>query len=393
MALMNYTTMQITAKIVYYGPGLCGKTSNLQWIHQKTAGRSRGEMLSLETETDRTLFFDLLPLDVGVIGGMKVRLQLYTVPGQVFYNTTRRLVLKGVDGVVFVADSQLAAREANRESLGNLDANLAELGLSTSSVPLVFQYNKRDIRNIIPVETLHQDLNPRGAPYFEAAAVHGLGVFETLKVISRLALANIKTKIAEEDRRQQKAPETVPPPEAASADLPTPTLDPGPAVEPQPVAPAGEHALSTLIPEAPPEEHGHLEVDFAEEDTGKYSVRRVTVLAPVDIQAELAKLRRMTTSAAPQRRAPTVVRRELDRQVEDLAGSNLDRRQELRRKASLEVPAALLKRPSDLRVRVAFVGADGQEEAQGGGVTVKLKGGRRLERVTLHLDLELRGKD
>ncbi len=236
MALMNYTTMQITAKIVYYGPGLCGKTSNLQWIHQKTAGRSRGEMLSLETETDRTLFFDLLPLDVGVIGGMKVRLQLYTVPGQVFYNTTRRLVLKGVDGVVFVADSQLAAREANRESLVNLEANLAELGLSIDAVPLVFQYNKRDIRNIIPVETLQEDLNPKDAPHFEAAAVHGLGVFETLKVISRMALANVKTRIAEEDRRQQvtEPPRLV----AARGPAPTPTLDPGPALDPAPSGPA-----------------------------------------------------------------------------------------------------------------------------------------------------------
>ena len=128
MVFLNYTTMQMTAKIVYYGPGLCGKTTNLQWIHLKTAPRSRGEMVSLETETDRTLFFDLLPLDVGVIGGMKVRLQLYTVPGQVFYNATRRLVLKGVDGVVFVADSQTPALEPNEESLANLKANLEELG-------------------------------------------------------------------------------------------------------------------------------------------------------------------------------------------------------------------------------------------------------------------------
>jgi signal recognition particle receptor subunit beta len=387
MALMNYTTMQITAKIVYYGPGLCGKTSNLQWIHQKTAGRSRGEMLSLETETDRTLFFDLLPLDVGVIGGMKVRLQLYTVPGQVFYNTTRRLVLKGVDGVVFVADSQVAAREANRESLVNLEANLAELGLSTSSVPLVFQYNKRDFRNIIPVETLQEDLNPRDLPHFEAAAVHGLGVFETLKMISRLALANIKTKIAEEDRRQQQAAEIAP--VAASPPEPPP-LEPAPAVAPLPSA--GEHALSTLVPEAPAEEHGHLEVDFAEEDTGKYSVRRVPMLAPVDIQAELAKLRRMTISATPSRRAPGP-RRALDRGVEELAGPDLDRRRELRRKVSLDVPAALLKGRSDLRLRLAFDRGEGREEALEAGVTVKLGGGRRLERITLHLDLELNAKD
>ena len=134
MVFFNYTTMQLTAKIVYYGPGLCGKTTNLQYIHMKTAARSRGEMVSLETETDRTLFFDLLPLDVGVIGGMKVRLQLYTVPGQVFYNATRKLVLKSVDGVVFVADSQAAMEDANRESISNLEVNLAEIGLSLDEV-------------------------------------------------------------------------------------------------------------------------------------------------------------------------------------------------------------------------------------------------------------------
>jgi signal recognition particle receptor subunit beta len=384
MALMNYTTMQITAKIVYYGPGLCGKTSNLQWIHQKTAGRSRGEMLSLETETDRTLFFDLLPLDVGVIGGMKVRLQLYTVPGQVFYNTTRRLVLKGVDGVVFVADSQLAAREANRESLVNLEANLTELGLSFETVPVVFQYNKRDIRNIIPVETLEEDLNPRGAVHFEAAAVHGLGVFETLKVISRLALANIKAKIAHEDKRQH--PVDVWSPAAAPGEALTPLLRDNPAPS------ETEHVLSGLVPEAQSPEHDHLDVDFAEEDTGKYSVRRVPMLAPLDIQYELEKLRRITTSAAPARRAAAVGRRELDRRVEDLAGPDREKRLELRRRASLDVPSPLLKIPSDLRVRLSFVHADGKEEDLEGGLTVKLAGGRRLERVTLHLDLELNRK-
>ena len=388
MALMNYTTMQITAKIVYYGPGLCGKTSNLQWIHLKTAGRSRGEMLSLETETDRTLFFDLLPLDVGVIGGMKVRLQLYTVPGQVFYNATRRLVLKGVDAVVFVADSQLAAREANRESLVNLEANLAELGLSMDSVPVVFQYNKRDIRNIIPVETLQEDLNPSGAPFFEAAAVHGLGVFETLKVVARLALANIKAKIAEEGRRQQSgdaAPLAGPPL--------APALEPGIAAGVDLASSATDDPLSTLVPDPLSKDLGHLDVDFAEEDTAKRSVRRVPMLAPVDIQYELEKLRRMTTSAAPPRRPPPVARREIDQRVEDLAGPDREQRLELRRRASLDVPAALLKRPSDLRVSLAFVRGDGQEEPLEGGVTVKLTGGRRLERVTLHLDLELNGKD
>ena len=198
MVFVNYTTMQMTAKIVYYGPGLCGKTTNLQWIHAKTAPRSRGEMVSLETDTDRTLFFDLLPLDVGVIGGMKLRLQLYTVPGQVFYNATRRLVLKGVDGVVFVADSQVPALEPNQESLANLRQNLEELGEGGPGLPMVSQYNKRDLRNILPVDKLDKALNPAGAPSFESAAVHGLGVFETLKEITRQALDTVRARIADD---------------------------------------------------------------------------------------------------------------------------------------------------------------------------------------------------
>src|SRR5258706_1724729 len=151
--------MQAMAKIVYYGPGLCGKTTNLQHIHAKTATSSRGEMLSLETETDRTLFFDLLPLEVGTVAGMKLRLQLYTVPGQVFYNAMRKIVLKNADGIVFVADSQEGALEANVESLSNLRANLAEVGMSGDEVPLVLQYNKRDLQQLVPVEILQRELN------------------------------------------------------------------------------------------------------------------------------------------------------------------------------------------------------------------------------------------
>ncbi len=147
MVFFNYTTMQVTAKIVYYGPGLCGKTTNLQFIHHKTAQGTRGEMVSLETEGDRTLFFDLLPIDVGVIGGMKVRLQLYTVPGQVFYNATRKLVLKGVDGIVFVADAQEQMREKNIRSLNQLHENLQDYKESIFRLPLVLQYNKVDLRN------------------------------------------------------------------------------------------------------------------------------------------------------------------------------------------------------------------------------------------------------
>ena len=161
MVFFNWATMQMAAKIVYYGPGLCGKTSNLSYIYAKTTPNSRGEMVSLETESDRTLFFDLLPIEVGTIGGFKTRLQLYTVPGQVFYNTTRKLVLKGVDGLVFVADSQRPMREANIESLSSLIENLEDLGLEMADLPLVLQYNKRDLKNILSVDELNGDLNPK----------------------------------------------------------------------------------------------------------------------------------------------------------------------------------------------------------------------------------------
>ena len=192
----NYATMQMAAKIVYYGPGLCGKTTNLQAIHHKIAPQSRGEMVSLETETDRTLFFDLLPLDVGVIGGFKTRVQLYTVPGQVFYGETRRMVLRGVDGVVFVADSQRPMREANIESMKDLEKNLQEMNLLIKNIPLVLQYNKRDLTNLPSKEELDQDLNWHGWSRVESSAVNGMGVFDTLKSISRLTLGSLKHKLS-----------------------------------------------------------------------------------------------------------------------------------------------------------------------------------------------------
>ncbi|HXO19614.1 MAG TPA: GTPase domain-containing protein, partial [Thermoanaerobaculia bacterium] len=185
MVFFNYSTMQMAAKVVYYGPGLCGKTTNLHYIYGHTSGESRGEMVSLETETDRTLFFDLLPIDVGSIAGFNTRIQLYTVPGQVFYNTTRKLVLKGVDGVVFVADSQRAMLEANLESFRNLRENLAEIGLSVDEIPLILQLNKRDLADIYSVEELNQAINRHGWPHYETSAVSGQGVFETLKGISK----------------------------------------------------------------------------------------------------------------------------------------------------------------------------------------------------------------
>jgi mutual gliding-motility protein MglA len=196
MVFFNYATMQMAAKIVYYGPGLCGKTTNLHHIYAKTSPQSRGEMVSLETETDRTLFFDLLPIDVGVIGGFKTRLQLYTIPGQVFYNTTRKLVLKGVDGIVFVADSQSAMLDANIDSLRNLRENLGEIGLSLDDIPLVLQLNKRDLPNVAPAETIVNALDPEGKyEHIEAVAATGVGVFETLKLISKLTLRTLRRRM------------------------------------------------------------------------------------------------------------------------------------------------------------------------------------------------------
>jgi len=195
MALLNYSLMQMAAKIVYYGPGLGGKTTNLQYIYGNTSEKSRGEMVSLDTAADRTLFFDLLPLEVGSIAGFKTRLQLYTVPGQVFYNTTRQLVLKGVDGIVFVADSQRPMLPANSDSIVNLAENLKQQGMNLDDIPLVLQYNKRDLSDICSLEEMDEALNSKGWPSFEASALQGAGVFETLKEVTRLTLHSLKSKL------------------------------------------------------------------------------------------------------------------------------------------------------------------------------------------------------
>jgi signal recognition particle receptor subunit beta len=408
MVFLNYTTMAMTAKIVYYGPGLGGKTTNLQWIHHKTAPRSRGEMVSLETETDRTLFFDLLPLDVGVIGGMKVRLQLYTVPGQVFYNATRRLVLKGVDGVVFVADSQAAALDPNEESITNLKMNLEELGLGMDQVPVVFQYNKRDLRNILPIDKLQSVINPRKSPSFEAAAIHGLGVFETLKEISRLALASIRTRIAEETRKQGGTPAMGVPAITPSLAFGVTAGSSAPLAQPvvshlarpatgAPVAAAAPTAEAAAAPDedplarlVPQESDEPLHVEFAEEDTDKHRVRAVPTKGNFDIQKELENLRTMALSGPA--KAATAVRDPIvDKLFQDLMVSDKDARQEVKRKASVEVPARYLKNLSDLRLQLVFE-HDGKKEVLDDALTVKLVGTRRLERLTLRLDLELKGK-
>ncbi len=259
MVFFNYSTMQMAAKVVYYGPGLCGKTTNLHYIYAHTANDSRGEMVSLETETDRTLFFDLLPIDVGSIAGFNTRIQLYTVPGQVFYNTTRKLVLKGVDGVVFVADSQRAMLQANVDSFRNLEENLAEMGLSVESLPLVLQYNKRDLADIASVEELNQAVNRGNWPHFEACAINGQGVYETLKGISKVTLISLKKRLARPETAARPAPVARPTlaspqpspasPRAPAARPPTPPAEPAPPA----AAPAGrEPAAQPAAPAAPP---------------------------------------------------------------------------------------------------------------------------------------------
>ena len=192
MSFINYSSREINCKIVFYGPGLCGKTTNLQYIYKKTNPDSKGKMISLATETERTLFFDFLPLALGEIRGFKTRFHLYTVPGQVFYDASRKLILKGVDGVVFVADSQIERMEANIESIENLRINLAEQEYDLDKIPFVIQYNKRDLPNVVPLEEMKKALNPTTVPDFEAVAMEGAGVFDTLKAIAKLVIMELK---------------------------------------------------------------------------------------------------------------------------------------------------------------------------------------------------------
>src|SRR5512144_3153680 len=192
MALVNHTTREINAKIVYYGPGLCGKTTNIHLIYHRIAPGQRGKLISLATETDRTLFFDFLPVELGTIKNYKVRFHLYTVPGQVFYNATRKLVLKGSDGVIFVADSQRAMLDANLESLANLRDNFAEQGVNIAEFPMVIQYNKRDLPDILSLDELNAALNPRTVPYYEAVAKTGDGVLKTFTAVSKLVLQDMQ---------------------------------------------------------------------------------------------------------------------------------------------------------------------------------------------------------
>ena len=191
MSMINYASREINCKLVYYGTGLGGKTTNLEYIYSRVNPETKGKMISLATETERTLFFDFLPIDLGEIRGFKTRFHLYTVPGQVYYNASRRLILKGVDGLIFVADSQATRAEANIEAMHNLYENLETYGYDLQKIPFAIQYNKRDMPNVVPVDDLRAQINPMGVPDFEAIAIEGKGVFETLSTVSKLVVKNL----------------------------------------------------------------------------------------------------------------------------------------------------------------------------------------------------------
>ena len=249
MVLFNYSTKELTAKVVYYGAGLCGKTTNLQWVHEKLPIKNKGKMLSLATEADRTLFFDFLPIELGTIRGMKTRVQLYTVPGQVFYNATRRMVLKGADCVVFVADSQDAMIEANADAMKNLRENLVANELDPDNIPLVIQYNKRDLPNAAPIADLNKVLNTRGVPTVEASAKTGKGVEETLKVATQLVFKVLANKYGNDAAGRPS--EAIQRPASLAAKPAAPPPPPPPPPPAAPVLPPPSRVAPVLPPPAP----------------------------------------------------------------------------------------------------------------------------------------------
>jgi len=259
MVLFNHATRELTAKIVYYGPGLCGKTTNLLVIFDKLDPKSKGKMLSLATKTDRTLFFDLLPVDIGKVGNFNLKIQLYTVPGQVFYNETRKLVLKGADAVVFVADSQGSMVESTRESFANLIDNLTENQIDPNEIPIVVQFNKRDIPGVLSVEDLQEALNLEGYPSTEASAIKGEGVMETFKLVSKITAKHLinrlqgkpalATKEAKDDKKKGKKP-------AAKAAAPPP-----PPVEEPVMELENPFSDSMPFPEAGPIDQGYDQME------------------------------------------------------------------------------------------------------------------------------------
>ena len=404
MVFFNYATMQMAAKIVYYGPGLCGKTTNLHHIYGRTAPGSRGEMVSLETETDRTLFFDLLPLDVGVIGGFKTRVQLYTVPGQVFYNTTRKLVLKGVDGIVFVGDSQRAMKDANVESMVNLRSNLAEIGLNLDDLPVVFQYNKRDLPNILSLQELEDSLNPgREHESYEACAVLGQGVFETLKAISKLTLRTVKKKMLGDERAPRKHPLPQPRDSAGASASAEPAMtaletalevteetpqSEASSLVAEPLAvppPAAESSAEAAAPHA--ESHEIGEVSFAE--APQPEVKHVRLRSNIDILAELDKLRRNATSLPA---SSKTARRTAEVSIDDLLANSLNHRKEINRVFEIDLPPGELARGQIVTVGLGLEDKHRQQVGERKTFSIELDKKSDIEKLLLSLKFHISGK-
>ncbi len=400
MVFFNYSTMQMAAKVVYYGPGLCGKTTNLHFIYGHTTSDSRGEMVSLETETDRTLFFDLLPIDVGSIAGFNTRIQLYTVPGQVFYNTTRKLVLKGVDGIVFVADSQRPMLQANAEAFRNLEENLAEMGLSADTLPLVLQYNKRDLPDILSVAELNEALNRGNWPNVEACAVSGIGVFETLKEISRVTLLSLKKRLSRPEAQAAPPRPPGPPRPPVQPQAPAP---PAPIEAAAPPPPPIPRAVSAAHPvEAPPPPPGPpvlpRAVSAAHPVVPQPAPRLTTPAAPppppiapiapkpaarkgsLDVLGELEKLRQGTKSPAQQ--AATTAK---------AAGTN--GRHELSRNIEMSLKRSDLQRAK--RVLISFQVEDDQNQVMDSvrDLPVEITDAASLEKLLLHFNIALNAKE
>ncbi len=331
MVLFNHATREMTAKIVYYGPGLCGKTTNLMVIFDELEPNKKGKMLSLATKTDRTLFFDLLPVDIGKVGAFNLKIQLYTVPGQVFYNETRKLVLKGADAVVFVADSQPAMVEATRDSFANLMENLQENNIDPNDTPLVIQYNKRDLPGVLPVEELQDKLGFEGYPYTEASAIKGEGVMETFHLVSKITAKHLFSRLKGKSGVVEPVVEKKAPPSRPKLDLKPEAPPPSPEPEPEPPKQPeiNPFADSVPFPESSPYErmeevsleqllsegrerpatlHGNVPVPVPLDEVEELGAEAMVEEAPVAVAVE-----------EPEPPSPLEIRvRELEEQIESM---------------------------------------------------------------------------